>query len=155
MGKSVRGAHSPQQCLNPKEEGQENGTSSITVANPPPSYRGLSGPKSPKNLKQVSRGLRPWGPKKPRSPEQRFSRLFPDVSDFFETFSIFWAQGPEAPGDFSQTFWGSRALRARETPVTRGRVRNITTTNLVKEKSGSGGGSADFIFMGAGGFFLD
>ena len=37
------------------------------VANPPASYRSLSGPpgpKSPKSLKKVSRGLRPRGPRK-------------------------------------------------------------------------------------------
>ena len=65
-------------------------------------------PEIPKSLKKVSWGLRPRGPKKSRkSPEQTFSRLFPDFSDFFETFSrLFGAPGPEAPGDFFRTFLG-------------------------------------------------
>ena len=106
------------------------------LANPPTSYRSLSGPpgpKSPKSLKKVSRGLRPRGPQKSRkSPEQTFSRLFPDFSDFFETFSrLLGTPGPEAPGDFFQTFWGSRAQRARETPVARWGIRNPNPPNAV------------------------
>ena len=92
-------------------------------ANPPASYRSLSGPpgtKSQKSLKRVSRGTRPRGPKKSRkSPEQTFSRLFPDFRDFFETFSrLLWPRGRRP----HETLAFQR--RARETPVARGRVRN-------------------------------
>ena len=60
------------------------------------------------------------GPEVPKSLE-KVSKM--SVRDFFETFArLFGTLGPEAPGDFFQTFLGSRALR--ETPVARGRVRN-------------------------------
>ena len=90
---------------------------SVCVANPPTSYRSLSGPPgprdSPKSLKKkVSRGRRPRGPKKSgkksrKSPKQTFSRLFPDFSDFFETFSgLLGLPGPEAPGRLLSDFLG-------------------------------------------------
>ena len=93
------------------------------LANPPTSYRSLSlslGPKSPKSLKKSQKLWK----KSRKSPEQTFSRLFLDFSDFFKTFSrLLGTPGPEAPGHFFQTFCGFRARRARETPVARGRVR--------------------------------
>ena len=94
-------------------------------ANPPASYRSLSGPlgpKSQKGLKKVSRPLAPGSPKvrkkSRKSPEQTFSRLFPETR-------LLGTPGPEAPGDFSSDFFlGFRARWARETPVAGGRVRN-------------------------------
>ena len=114
----------------------------VRLANPPASYRSLSGPPGPrfkKSLRKVSRGLRPRAPKtlekvsknsekvpkvwkksrtSPKSLE-KVSKM--SVRDFFEPFSM----GPEAPGDFFQTLLGFRARRARETPVARGSVRNV------------------------------
>ena len=66
-----------------------------------PRATGVSeGPRSQKSLKKVSRGLRPrqkvWK-KSRKSPEQTFSRLFLDFSDFFETFPDFlgpWGRRP-------------------------------------------------------------
>ena len=91
-------------------------------ANPPTSYRSLSGPpgpKSPKSLKKVSRGKRPRGPKKSGKSLEKvrkvwkksrkclfgtFSRLFPDFwgprgrrprETFFRLFGDFGPGGPE------------------------------------------------------------
>ena len=94
---------------------------------------GPSGPEIPKKSEKSLPGPPAPGSQKVwkksrKSPEQTFSRLFPDFSDIFETFSrLFRAPGPEAPGDLFQTFWGFRARRARETPVARGRVRKLLT----------------------------
>ena len=78
------------------------------IANPPTSYRSLSGPpgpKSPKSLKKVSRGLRPRGPKKSgKSLEKVPNRHF---RDFFQTFRTFSRLFPD--------FWGPRGRRPRET----------------------------------------
>ena len=82
-----------------------------------------------KSLKKVSRGLRPREPPESlekvskksgesgksleKVPKDFFERLFPDSRG---------VPGPEAPGDFFQTFSGFRARRARETPVNGQRV---------------------------------
>ena len=72
------------------------------VANPPASYRSLSGPlgpKSQKNLKKVSRG----GLAKSLEKVLKMS-----VRYLFETFPrLFGTPGPEAPGDFFffRFFW--------------------------------------------------
>ena len=98
---------------------------------------GPSGPEIPKESEKSLPGPPALGSQKvwkksQKSPEETFSRLFPDFSDFFETFSrLFGALGPEAPGDFFQTLWGFRARRARETPVARGRVRNTIFARYV------------------------
>ena len=115
------------------------------VANPPASYRSLSGPpglKSPKSLKRVSRGLWPRGPQKSgKSLEKVPNRHF---RDFFQTFRTFSRLFPDCLGprgrrpretffrlfsDFFETFWGFRARRARETPVARRRVRKKNALN--------------------------
>ena len=71
-------------------------------ANPPTSYRSLSGPpgpKSPKSLKKSLPGPPALGSQKVwkksrKSPEQTFSRLFGLFRDFFQTFGDPRAGGP-------------------------------------------------------------
>ena len=84
-----------------------------------------SGPEIPKKSeKSLPAPPAPGSPKvwekSRKSPEQTFSRLFPDFSDFFETFSRLFPD----PGAVFQTFWGSQA------PVARRRVRNAWPPNL-------------------------
>ena len=77
----------------------------FSFANTPASYRSLSGPPGPKTPKKSDKSL--LGPPAPgsqkvrkesrKSPEQTFSRLFLDSSDFLRLFPDFW--GP-TPGDF-------------------------------------------------------
>ena len=103
-----------------------NAKSTLNSGNPLAIYRGLSappGPKPRKSLEKVSRGQRVWK-KSRKSLCGTFSRLFPGSRDFFQTFSRLFrgAPGPEAPGDFFQTFSGFRARRARVTPVNGQRV---------------------------------
>ena len=117
----------------------------VGIANPPVSYRSLSGPPGPKSEKNLKKSPRAGGPRAPKRLEkvskksrtdilETFSRL----SDLFETFSrLFGAPGPEAPGDSFQTVWGFRARTARETPVARWRVHNVGTKN--ESKPGLGG----------------
>ena len=92
------------------------------VANPPTSYRSLSGPpgpKSPQSLKKVSRGRRPWGPQKSgKSLEKVPNRHF---RDFFQTFQdpgaggsgrlfsdFLGVSGPEGPRDSYSSSEGSQ-----------------------------------------------
>ena len=103
--------------------------SSSWFANPPASYRSLSGPpgpKPPKSLKKVSRGLWPRGPQKSgkslekvrKSLEKVCSGLFRDFfPDFFqsrrfrETFSDFLGiSGREGPRDSCSSSEGSQFL---------------------------------------------
>ena len=106
----------------------------VNLANPPTSYRSLSGPpgpKSPKSLKKVSRGLRPLGPKKSGKSLEKvrkvwkksrkclfgtFSRLFPD---------FLGPRGRRPRETFFRLFGDFLARRARETPVARRRVRKV------------------------------
>ena len=97
-------------------------------------YRGLSGAPGPKPEKvwKKSPGASGLGPPRESGKKSRkslfgtFSRLFPDSRDFFQTFfRLSGALGPEAPGDFFQTFSGFRAWRARETPVNGQRAPNF------------------------------
>ena len=78
---------------------------------------GASGRGVPKSLEKVSKKSR-------KSPEETFSRLFPDFSDFSRLFPDFLGLRPRET--FFQSFFGFRARSARvsETPVARGRVRN-------------------------------
>ena len=79
-------------CCEPSDELQES--------------LGPSGPEVPKKSEKKSPGAsqKVWN-KFRKSPEQTFSRLFETFPDF---------------SDFSETFWGFRAQRARDTPVARG-----------------------------------
>ena len=86
------------------------------VANPPTSYRSLSGPpglKSQKGLKKSpGAGSQKVWKKSRKSPDQTFSRLFPDFGlfrDFFQTFfRLFGISGPEGLGDSCSSREGSQ-----------------------------------------------
>ena len=89
---------------------------------------GPSGPEMPQPPAPGSQNVWKKSRKSPKSLE-KVSKM--SVRDFFETFSRpLGTPGPEAPGDFFQTFWGFRARSARETPVARRRVRNPKTLFL-------------------------
>ena len=72
-------------------------------ANPPASYRSLSGPpgpKSQKSLKKVSRGLRPWGPKRSVKSLEKVRQVWKKSRKcLFGTFvETFWGPGAGGPG---------------------------------------------------------
>ena len=73
---------------------------------------GPSGPEIPKKSEKSLPGPPALAPQKVwkksrKSPEQTYSRLFPDFSDFFETFSkLFGAPGLGGPGRLFSDFFG-------------------------------------------------
>ena len=87
---------------------------------------GPSGPETPKKCeKKVSRGLRPWGPKKSGKSLEKVRKVWKKSRKcLFGTFSrLFGTPGAGDPGRLFADFLGFRAQRARDTPVARGRVR--------------------------------
>ena len=91
----------------------------LIVLRPERPFTGVSGPSGPKIPKKSQKSLPgPPGPECPKSLEKSqkvsekslfdtFLRLFDSFRDFLDT------PGPEARGDFSETFWGFWARSAR------------------------------------------
>ena len=88
-----------------------------------------SGPETPKKSEKKSPGAS--GPRTPRVWKR--SRKSPESLEIVSKRSretLGGVPGPEAPGDFLQTFSGFRAQRARETPVNGQRVPNARLGDL-------------------------
>ena len=97
--------------------------SNLRFANPPASYRSLSGPPGPK-FKKV------WTPKSQEKVSKKFEKSGKSLENacsrlFRAFFQTFWDTRAGGAGRLFQTFLGFRARRAQETPVARGRVRNL------------------------------
>ena len=92
------------------------------LANLPASYRSLSGPPGPKSQKGLKKVSSAPGPQKVWKKSRKSPRSLGNSRKCLGLFPDFL--GRRGPGEFFQTFLEFRAQRARETPVTRGRVCN-------------------------------
>ena len=99
-----------------------NQRTSVFPEAPYRSYSGPSGPKSQKSRRKVpgaeSPGVKKRLKKRPKKGQKRVeNNLFPTFSTCFRLFSTSLTPGSRPQEPFFSTFWGSRAQRARMTPV--------------------------------------